>query len=299
MRGLEYCDYMIRGMAASGQIRYFAITSRDLVEEARRRHQTSPVMTAALGRLLSGGAMMGAMMKGEKDLLTLQIHGSGPAGGLTVTADARGHVKGYPVNPVVSLPASPAGKLDVGRAIGSGVLTVIKDIGMKEPYSGQVQLVSGEIAEDLTYYFAVSEQTPSSVALGVLMNKNNTVAQAGGYMIQLMPGTGEDVIAGLEERLSRTEPVTTMLSKGHTPESMMEEILADFDVEAARERIPASFSCNCSKERMEKALVSLGASELDQIIADGKPIEMNCHFCNSHYSFSLDELRRTREELSS
>ncbi len=178
-------DYIVRGTAANGQIRCFAITSRNLVEEARSRHQTSPVITAALGRLLSGGAMMGAMMKGEKDLLTLQIQCSGPVQGLTVTADAFGHVKGYAVNPVVSLPARKDGKLDVGGALDLGVLTVIKDIGMKEPYSGQVQLVSGEIAEDLTYYFAASEQTPSSVALGVLMNKNNTVAQAGGLAHQL------------------------------------------------------------------------------------------------------------------
>ncbi len=295
---MEYKDYIVRGVAASGQIRCFAITSRNLAEEARERHQTSPVMTAALGRLLSGGAMMGAMMKEKSDLLTLQIQCDGPAGGLTVTADAFGHVKGYPANPVVSLPASPAGKLDVGRAVGSGVLTVIRDIGMKEPYSGQVQLVSGEIAEDLTYYFAVSEQTPSSVALGVLMNKNNTVAQAGGYMIQLMPDTSEDVIAVLEERLSRMEPVTTMLQNGHTPESMLEEILTGMDVEFSEERILASFSCNCSKERMEKALVSLGSAELDRIIADGESIEMNCHFCNSHYRFSLEELSRIRGALS-
>ena len=200
-------DYIVRGVAAAGQIRCFAITSKYLVEEARQRHGTSPVVTAALGRLLSGGAMMGTMMKGEKDLLTLQIQCSGPAQGLTVTADAFGHVKGYPVNPVVTLPASPAGKLDVGKALDLGVLTVIKDIGLKEPYSGQVQLVSGEIAEDLTYYFATSEQTPSSVALGVLMNKNNTVAQAGGYIIQLMPGTDDSVIDKLEKNLKEAEPV--------------------------------------------------------------------------------------------
>lgn len=292
-------DYIIRGVAATGQIRCFAITSRNLVEEARQRHNTSPVMTAALGRLLSGGAMMGTMMKGEKDLLTIQIQCSGPAKGLTVTADAFGHVKGYPANPVVSLPASPAGKLDVGRALDLGVLTVIKDIGMKEPYSGQVQLVSGEIAEDLTYYFAASEQTPSSVALGVLMNKNNTVAQAGGYIIQLMPDTSEEVIAELEKRLAAVEPVTALLSKGYTPETMLQELLDGFDVVFSADRIPAVFSCQCSKERMSKALISLGSSELEEIIADGEPIEMNCHFCNSHYNFTLEELVSIKNTLKS
>lgn len=290
-------DYIVRGIAAEGQIRCFAITSRNLVEEARKRHNTSPVVTAALGRLLTGGAMMGAMMKDEHDLLTLQIQCSGPIEGLTVTADAFGHVKGYAKHPVVSLPASKEGKLDVGKAIDLGVLTIIKDIGLKEPYMGQVQLVSGEIAEDLTYYFATSEQTPSSVALGVLMNKNNTVAQAGGYILQLMPDTGEEVIGTLEERLAGIEPVTTMLSKGYTPESMLEEILQGFDVTFSEERTPASFSCNCSKERVSRALVSLGAKELEDIIADGEPIELNCHFCNTNYYFSIEDLLQIKNSL--
>ena len=292
-------DYIVRGTAAMGQIRCFAITSRNLVEEARKRHHTSPVITAALGRLLSGGAMMGTMMKGEKDILTIQIQCNGPVKGLTVTADAFGHVKGYAVNPVVSLPASPAGKLDVGKALDLGVLTVIRDIGLKEPYSGQVQLVSGEIAEDLTYYFATSEQTPSSVALGVLMNKNNTVAQAGGYIIQLMPDTGEEVIQTLEERLTHMEPVTTLLSQGYTPEQMLEKILDGFNVVFSPDTIPASFSCNCSKQRMERALISLGSKELESILADQEPVEINCHFCNTNYSFDVNELVRIKNELKS
>lgn len=290
-------DYIVRGVAAAGQIRCSAIASTNLVEEARRRHKTSPVMTAALGRLLSGGAMMGSMMKGEKDLLTLQVQCSGPAQGLTVTADAFGHVKGYPVNPIVLLPASRAGKLDVGRALGLGVLSVTKDIGLKEPYSGQVQLVSGEIAEDLTYYFAVSEQTPSSVALGVLMNTNNTVAQAGGYIIQLMPGTEDDIITRLEEKLNNVDPVTVMLSKGHTPESMLKHILDEFQPVFADEKIPAFFSCNCSKERMERALISLGNREIQKIINEEESIEMNCHFCNSHYQFSIEEMKRIQKKM--
>lgn len=290
-------DYIVRGIACEGQIRCFAMTSRDLVEEARSRHNTSPVATAALGRLLTGAAMMGSMMKEEKDLLTLQIQCSGPIEGLTVTADAFGHVKGYVKQPIVSLPASAEGKLDVGKAVDLGVLTVIKDIGLKEPYMGQVQLVSGEIAEDLTYYFATSEQTPSSVALGVLMNKNNTVAQAGGYILQLLPDTSEEVISILEKRLADIDPVTTMLSKGYTPEKMLEEILEGFDVSFTEEKIPASFSCNCSKERVSKALVSLGSKELQDIIDEGEPIELNCHFCNSNYKFNIDELIAIKNSL--
>lgn len=290
-------DYIVRGIAAHGQIRCFAITCRNLVEEARTRHNTSPVVTAALGRLLAGGGMMGAMMKEKQDLLTLQIQCSGPIEGLTVTADAFGHLKGYAKHPVVSLPASKFGKLDVGRAIDLGVLTVIKDIGLKEPYTGQVQLVSGEIAEDLTYYFATSEQTPSSVALGVLMNKNNTVAQAGGYILQLMPETKEEVISTLEKRLADIEPVTTLLSKGHTPERILREILEDFDVVFSEQNIPASFSCNCSKERVSKVLVSLGSRQLEELIEENEPVEINCHFCNTNYHFDKDELIKIKNSL--
>lgn len=290
------CDYMIRAVAAKEQIRCFAITSRQLVEEARRRHNTSPVITAALGRLLSGGAMMGAMMKGEKDLLTVKIDCSGPVKGITVTADARGNVKGFPLVPQVLLPASSAGKLDVGRAVDLGVLTVIRDMGLKEPYSGSINLVSGEIAEDLTYYYAVSEQTPSSVALGVLMNKDNTVRESGGYMIQLMPDASEEVITMLEERLKNIEPVTTMYTKGHTPESMLEYILEGFDLEIT-EKIPARFHCGCSKERVRKALAAIGKKELESLIEEGKPVEMNCHFCNSDYSFEAEELIEIKNSL--
>lgn len=290
-------DYIVRGIAAHGQIRCFAITCRNLVEEARTRHNTSPVVTAALGRLLAGGGMMGAMMKEKEDLLTLQIQCSGPIEGLTVTADAFGHLKGYARHPIVSLPASKIGKLDVGRAIDLGVLTVIKDIGLKEPYSGQVQLVSGEIAEDLTYYFATSEQTPSSVALGVLMNKNNTVAQAGGYIIQLMPDTKDEIISTLEQRLADIEPVTTLLSNGHTPESMLREILADFDVVFPEQKIPASFSCNCSKERVSKVLISLGTGQLEELIKENEPLELNCHFCNTNYHFDTEELIKIKNSL--
>ncbi len=293
----QISDYLVRGTAADGHIRCFAITSKNTVEEAKQRHGTSPVATAALGRLLSGGAMMGAMMKGEKDLITLQIQCSGPIGGLMVTADAFGHVKGYVNQPIVSLPPSKLGKLDVGKAVDLGVLTVIKDIGMKEPYSGQVQLVSGEIAEDLTYYFAASEQTPSSVALGVLMNKDNTVAQAGGYIIQLMPDAEEEVISALEEKLAHVDPVTTLLSEGHTPESILNLLLGDFGVHSEKEQLPVQFFCNCSKERMERGLISLGKKEISDIVQDGEDIELNCHFCNSNYVFTVDELQALLHDM--
>ena len=290
-------DYIIRGTAADGQIRCFAVTSKNMVEEARQRHGTSPVMTAALGRLMSAGAMMGAMMKGEKDLLTLQIRGDGPGGGLTVTADAFGNVKGYPINPRVILPANSMGKLDVGGAMGKGVLTVIQDIGLKEPYSGQVELVSGEIAQDLTYYFAASEQTPSSVALGVLMNKNNTVSQAGGYILQLMPGTDDEVITALEEKLQEISPVTTLLSGGMMPEDILEHILGDFSFQISGEKVGARFHCSCSKERVSKVLVSLGKKELKKMIQDCEPVEVNCHFCNQSYVFSIDEMEDLCESM--
>ena len=210
-------DYIIRATAAEGQIRAFAATTRDLVEYARSAHNTSPVATAALGRLLTAGAMMGIMMKGEKDLLTLKIEGDGPIGGLTVTADSRGNVKGYAFHPEVMLPPNAKGKLDVGGALGIGVLSVIKDIGLKDPYVGQTILVTSEIAEDLTYYFATSEQTPSSVALGVLMERDNTVKQAGGFILQMMPGASEEVISALEKRLGEITSITALLDAGNTP----------------------------------------------------------------------------------
>lgn len=283
-------DYIVRATAANSQIRAFAITSRELVEEARTRHNTSPVMTAALGRLLSGGAMMGAMMKGEKDLLTLQIKCGGPAKGLTVTADAKGSVKGYVEVPDVMLPPNSQGKLDVGGALDIGILNVIKDMGMKEPYVGQVALQTGEIAEDLTYYFATSEQIPSAVGLGVLMNKDNTVKQAGGFILQLLPFTSEEIIGKLEEKIKTIDSVTEMLEKGYTPERILEEILGDLGLEIT-DTMPAEFSCNCSKERITKALISIGKKDLQEMIDDGKPIEVNCHFCNTNYTFEVDELK--------
>lgn len=284
-------DYILRATAADGQIRAFAATTRELVEYARSAHNTSPVATAALGRLLTGGAMMGVMMKGEKDVLTIKIEGDGPIGGLTVTADSKGNVKGYVFNPEVMLPPNEKGKLDVGGALGVGVLTVIKDIGLKEPYVGQTILVTGEIAEDLTYYFATSEQTPSSVALGVLMNKNNTVRQSGGFIIQLLPGASEEIISGLENKLKEITSITSLLDEGRTPEMILDYVLGEYGLEIL-DRLPVQFFCNCSKGKIEKALISVGRKELQSMIDDGKTIEVNCQFCNKHYPVTVEELKQ-------
>ena len=283
-------DYIIRATAANDQIRAFAAVTTNMVETAREHHNTSPVATAALGRLLTAGAMMGSMMKGEKDVLTLQIKAGGPLQGITVTADSQGNVKGYVGNPDVCIPANSKGKLDVAGAVGPGFLTVIKDMGLKEPYSGQVMLQTCEIAEDLTYYFATSEQVPSAVGLGVLMNKNNTVRQAGGFIVQLMPFAEEEVISRLQQNVQKINSVTNLLEEGHTPESLLERVLEGFDVQI-NEKTDTRFHCNCSKEKVEKALISIGRKELNEMIQEGKPIEMNCHFCNTNYNFTVEELK--------
>lgn len=283
-------DYIVRATAANAQIRAFASTTRELVEEARRAHNTSPVVTAALGRLMTGGVMMGTALKGEKDLLTLQVSGDGPLKGMTVTADSQGNVKGYAIEPQVMLPPNARGKLDVGGAVGEGMLRVIKDMGLKEPYVGQTILQTGEIAEDLTYYFATSEQVPSSVGLGVLMEKDNTVKQAGGFIVQLMPFTEDDVIARLEKNLAEFSSVTALLNEGKSPEEMLEVLLKGMDVEIT-DRMPARFYCNCDKKRVEKAIISIGRKEIKEMISENKDIEVNCHFCNRSYKFSVEELK--------
>ena len=282
-------DYIVRAAAANTQIRAFAAVTTELVEEARERHSTSPVATAALGRLLTGGVMMGSMMKNKEDMLTLQIKCSGQIGGLTVTADSQGNVKGYVHNPDVMLPPKN-GKLDVGGALGQGVLTVIKDMGLKEPYSGQTILQTGEIAEDLTYYFATSEQVPSSVGLGVLMEKDNTVRCAGGFIVQVMPFIEDKVLEKLEQNIQNIQSVTSMLDNGHTPVEMLGHVLEGLDLEVT-DTLPARFSCNCSKERIEKAIISIGKKEIQSMIDDGKEVEVKCHFCNTAYTYSVDELK--------
>ena len=284
-------DYIVRATAGDAQIRAFAATTRVTVETARTLHDLSPVASAALGRLLTGGAMMGSMLKGDTDLLTLQIMGDGPIGQITVTADSSGNVKGYVNNPSVMLPPNKMGKLDVSGAVGNGFLRVIKDMGLKEPYSGQIELQSGEVAEDLTNYFASSEQIPSSVGLGVLMNKEDmTVKQAGGFIIQLMPFASDEIISKLEDNLSNITSVTKMLEDGHTPESMLEILLKGLDLKIT-DTLPVRFHCNCEKARVEKAIVSIGKKDINEMIEEGKPIEVNCHFCNKNYTFSVEELK--------
>lgn len=283
-------DYIVRASAADGQVRAFAAASRELVETARVHHGTSPVATAALGRLLTAGAMMGSMMKNDTDMLTLMIRSGGPLGGITVTADSHANVKGYVQNPDVMLPPKN-GKLDVGGAVGVGLLQVIKDMGLKEPYSGQTILVSSEIAEDLTYYFANSEQIPSSVGLGVLMEKDNTVKCAGGFIIQLMPFAEEKTIRTLEENLKRVTSVTALLEQGCTPENLLEILLEGLELKVT-DTIDTRFYCNCSKERVEQAVVSIGRKDIQEMIEEGKDIEVKCHFCNTAYHYTVEDLKR-------
>ena len=283
-------DYIVRATAGNNQIRAFAATTKEAVEKARQAHNTSPVATAALGRLLTGGAMMGSMMKNDTDMLTIQIKCDGPIKGLTVTADRHGNVKGYVENPEVMLPPNKQGKLDVAGALDLGVLSVIKDMGLKEPYVGQTILQTSEIAEDLTYYFATSEQVPSSVGLGVLMEKDNTVKQAGGFIVQVMPFIEEEVLSKLEENIKKISSVTSMLDKGYTPENILEEVLEGLDVEFT-DTVPTQFYCNCTKERVEKAIISIGKKDIQEMIDDGKEIEVNCHFWNTNYTFSVEELK--------
>ncbi len=284
-------DYIVRATAANAQIRAFAATTRELTEYARTRHDTSPVATAALGRLMTAGAIMGSMMKGDKDKLTLQIKGDGPLGGITVTADSKAEVKGFVDHPEIVNAPNYLGKLDVGGAIGYGTLTVIKDMGLKEPYSGQVDLLTGEIAEDLTYYFATSEQVPSSVGLGVLMNKDNTVKRAGGFIIQLMPFAEELLVDKLEKKIAEVKSVTELLDRGMSPEEILEFLLGDMGLEIT-DTIETAFVCGCSKENISRVLSTLKKEDLKEMINDGKPIEVKCHFCNTAYNFSTEDLKK-------
>ena len=289
-------DYIVRASAADAKIRAFACRTRDMVETARKLHDTSPVMTAALGRLLSGAAMMGVMLKGEDERLTIQIKGNGPAEGLTVCADSSGFVKGYAVVPRVIIPANSVSHFDVGGAIGEGQLRVIKDMGLKEPYVGTIDLQTGEIAEDLTYYFAVSEQVPSSVGLGVLMNKDNTVRQAGGFIIQLMPDADDETIDILEKNIVGLESVTTMLDRKMTPEDMLGEVLKNLSPEIL-DKHETGFRCDCGRERFTKGIISLGQKEIAEMIEAGKDIEAVCQFCNKKYNFSVSDLKQILNSL--
>ena len=283
-------DYIIRATAADDTVRAFAIRSTDLTAEARELHYTFPVVTAALGRLLSAGAMMGSMMKGENDKLTLQMKGDGPIAQMTVTADSHGNVKGFAANPSVDIPLKRAGKLDVGGAVGKGLLTVIMDLGLKEPYNGQVEIQTGEIGDDLAYYFTVSEQTPSVVGLGVMVDTDSSVKHAGGFILQVMPDAAEETIEALEAKVTGADPVTTMMDNGMSPEDILEYYLGDLGLKI-NEKEPVRYYCGCSKERVAGALATISTDDLEEIINDGEEIEVKCYFCNSAYKFSIDELK--------
>ena len=291
-------DYIVRVSADNEHIRAFAATTKDMTETARIAHNSSPVVTAALGRLLTAGAMMGITMKGDNDVLTLQIKGNGAMQGLTVTADSKGHVKGYPIEPLVLLPPRESDhKLDVSGAIGRGTLRVIKDLGLKEPYIGEVDLVTSEIAEDLTYYFAQSEQVPSTVGLGVLMNKDNTVRTAGGFIVQLMPDVSDATIDRLEENLKGISSVTELLDRGKSPEDILAMLLDGLGM-TMLEKVPTEFKCDCSPEKIERAIIATGKEELQAMIDEGKEIEMICSFCQKKYIVSVDELKKLLSSAS-
>ena len=282
-------DYIVRATAAGETVRAFAIRSTDLTAEAREIHHTFPVVTAALGRLLSAGAMMGSMMKGENDKLTLQMKGDGPIVQMTVTADSHGNVKGFAANPAVDIPPKRPGKLDVGGAVGRGILTVVMDLGLKEPYNGQVEIQTGEIGDDLAYYYTVSEQTPSAVGLGVMVDTDSSVKHAGGFILQVMPDATEETIEVLEAKVTAAEPVTSMMDRGMGPEEILEYYLGDLGL-TITEKLPVRYYCGCSKEKVAGALATISTEDLQEMINDGEEIEVKCYFCNSAYKFSTAEL---------
>lgn len=283
-------DRIVRATAADASVRIFAADTKMLVETARAKHNTSPVATAALGRTMTAAVMMGSMLKGEDDLLTIRVCGDGPLGGITVTADSKAGVKGYVGNPETNLPLNAVGKLDVAGAVGAGHLDIIRDMGLKEPYAGQTPIVSGEIAEDLTYYFANSEQVPSGVGLGVLVDRDYTVKRAGGFIVQLLPDAKDEVIDRLEANLKEISSVTGLLDEGKTPEDFI-KILAKGMDPVITDTIEPKFYCNCSKERVQKALISIGKEELQSMIEEGKSVQLHCAFCNTDYDFSVEELK--------
>ena len=284
-------DYIVRAVTKNGAVRAFCAVTTNTVNEAYKMHKTSPVATAALGRLLTASAMMGAMLKSENETITLQLVGDGPIGRVLAVSDSNSNVKGYVANPLVDIPKNSKGKLDVGGAVGKdGYLVVTKDMGLKEPYIGKTPLVSGEIGDDLTKYFAVSEQTPSVVGLGVLVDIDYSVKEAGGFIIQVMPEATEEDISLLEENIKLVTSVTDMLSDGLLPENILEILLRGFEFEITQKR-DTKYFCNCSRERVERALISIGEKELTDIIENDKKAQLTCHFCDKVYDFSEEELK--------
>ncbi len=283
-------DYIVRVTAAEGKIRAFACNTTEMLKEAADIHSLSPLASAALGRTMTAAAMMGMNLKGANDTVTLQIKGNGPIGSVVVISDTFSNVRGYVGDPQVDLPLSSIGKFDVASAVGKdGYLNVIKDLGLKEPYVGYVNLVSGEISEDLAYYFATSEQVPTVVSLGVLINPDGSIANAGGYIIELMPGAGDDIIDFVEEKVASVPPVTAMLKEGLTPEGILESFFGEKDMRIL-DSIGCRYMCNCSRERMERALVNLGEKELRDMLSEDKGAELQCHFCNKKYNFTGEDL---------
>jgi len=291
-------DYIITASAENHTVRAFFARTTGMVSRAQEIHRLSPTASAALGRTLTAAAMMSRMLKENRGSITIQIKGDGPLGGIVAVTDSKANVRGYVHNPDVHLPLKEDGKLDVGGAVGrNGYLNVIRDLGLKEPYIGYVNLVSGEIAEDIAYYFASSEQTPTVIALGVLIDPDGSVSGAGGYMIQLMPGAGEDIIEFIEGKISRLGPVSKIISDGKGPEEILEMVLRERNPEIL-DKTPCSFSCNCSRERMERNLVSLGKKEIEDIISEQHEAEVQCHFCNTKYHFSEDDLKKLLDVLN-
>lgn len=288
-------DYIVRGIADNDEIRVFCAVTTELVERSREMHKLSPVAAAALGRTLTASAMMGIMLKGEKDNITVQVKGKGPLGGIVAISDSKANVRGYVHNPEVDMPDKNNGKLDVGGAVGPGYLNVIKDLGLKEPYIGQVPLVSGEIGEDLAYYFAKSEQINSAVGLGVLIEKDYTVGVAGGFIIQAMPGISEESLNKLEESIGKIDSISALFKEYSTPEEVVKFILKDFDISII-DKIFAKYECDCMRERVEKALISLGENELLSLIEEQGGAELTCHFCDKVYDFNKEELEMLYNE---
>jgi len=290
-------DRLVRAISKDGYVKVVAVSTRELTERARQIHKTTPVVTAALGRTLAAASMMGNALKGEGASLTLQIKADGPIGRILAVSDPAGNVRGTVDNPHVDIPLRPDGKLDVGGAVGmDGMLTVIRDLNMKEPYVGSVGLLGGEIAEDLAAYFVESEQIPTACGLGVLVDRDQSVLAAGGYIIQLLPGASEDIITMVEGGIMAAGPVTTLLSEDDDPESLIRRVMSDFELDIL-ETSPIEYRCYCSRERMEKALISLGVEEMEALIAEQGSAELTCQFCDNVQTFTREDLEGLLKDM--
>ncbi|WP_088014787.1 Hsp33 family molecular chaperone HslO [Gottfriedia acidiceleris] len=289
-------DYLVKALAFNGEVRAYSVRSTNIVKEAQERHDTWSNASAALGRTLTAATMMGAMLKGDEKL-TLKVEGNGPIGHILVDSNAKGEVRGYVQNPHVQTELNKHGKIDVAKAVGTvGTISVVKDIGMREPFTGSVPIVSGELGEDFTYYFAVSEQTPSSVGVGVLVNPDHSILASGGFIIQILPGASEECITQIENRLKTIKPVSKLIEEGLTPEEILYEVLGKEEVKVL-ETMDVKFQCQCSRERIEGALLSIGKQELQLILDEDGEAEVTCHFCNQPYHYSEEQLKELINKL--